>query len=388
MPTPPADGSRKTDCSIWRFIVPVAAAPEKIPVVLLYNVDPQWTQAEKEEVISLSTHLGHALIEVGYSTIFVPIADDDIADHLHPFDPSEHIIFNWCESLPGLRHSEWLVAKRLEMLGFTFTGADSETLALAQDKYRVKVLLEQAGIPTPAWRIFHDGEPCEWDHFPAIVKPMNEHCSAGITRESVVLNQTELESRIPFILDTYQQPAMVEDFIDGREFHVSVWGNEKLTVLPVAEMDFSFFSNIKDRLCTYDAKFIPGSDAYEKIETLLPAPLTAEEKTALEKVCCDAYVALGCRDYARLDIRLRDNVFYVLDVNPNADISHEASMACAAEVAGISYGQMGSMFVRLAARRHPVFGKMSEPQEPAKKQSAIKRSRAKRASSFKEPQAS
>ncbi|PKN07991.1 MAG: hypothetical protein CVU70_03905, partial [Deltaproteobacteria bacterium HGW-Deltaproteobacteria-5] len=293
---------------------------EKIPVVLLYNVDPQWTQAEKEEVISLSTHLGHALIEVGYSTIFVPIADDDIADHLHPFDPSEHIIFNWCESLPGLRHSEWLVAKRLEMLGFTFTGADSETLALAQDKYRVKVLLEQAGIPTPAWRIFRHGEPCEWDHFPAIVKPMNEHCSAGITRESVVLNQTELESRIPFILDTYQQPAMVEDFIDGREFHVSVWGNEKLTV--------------------------------------------------------------------RLDIRLRDNVFYVLDVNPNADISHEASMACAAEVAGISYGQMGSMFVRLAARRHPVFGKMSEPQEPAKKQSAIKRSRAKRASSFKEPQAS
>ncbi|MBP1709990.1 MAG: D-alanine--D-alanine ligase [Deltaproteobacteria bacterium] len=384
----PCNGSRKTDCSIWRFIVPVAVAPEKIPVVLLYNVDPQWTQTEKEEVISLSTQLGHALIEVGYPTIFVPIADDDIANHLHSFDPSEYIIFNWCESLPGLTHSEWLVAKRLEMLGFTFTGADSETLALAQDKYRVKVLLEQAGIPTPAWRIFHHGETCEWNRFPAIVKPMNEHCSAGITRESVVLNQTELENRIPFILDTYQQPAMVEDFIDGREFHVSVWGNEKLTVLPVAEMDFSFFSNIKDRLCTYDAKFIPGSDAYEKIETLLPAPLTAEEKTALEKVCCDAYLALGCRDYARLDIRLRDNVFYVLDVNPNADISHEASMACAAEVAGISYGQMGSMFVRLAARRHPVFGKMAEQQDPAKKQSVIKRTRAKRASSFKEPQAS
>ena len=384
----PCNESRKTDCSIWRFIVPVAVAPEKIPVVLLYNVDPQWTQTEKEEVISLSTQLGHALIEVGYPTIFVPIADDDIANHLHSFDPSEYIIFNWCESLPGLTHSEWLVAKRLEMLGFTFTGADSETLALAQDKYRVKVLLEQAGILTPAWRIFHHGETCEWNRFPAIVKPMNEHCSAGITRESVVLNQTELENRIPFILDTYQQPAMVEDFIDGREFHVSVWGNEKLTVLPVAEMDFSFFSNIKDRLCTYDAKFIPGSDAYEKIETLLPAPLTAEEKTALEKVCCDAYLALGCRDYARLDIRLRDNVFYVLDVNPNADISHEASMACAAEVAGISYGQMGSMFVRLAARRHPVFGKMAEQQDPAKKQSVIKRTRAKRASSFKEPEAS
>ena len=368
--------------------MPVAVAPEKIPVVLLYNVDPQWTQAEKEEVISLSTQLGHALIEVGYPTVFVPIADDDIAHHLRPFDPSEHIIFNWCESIPGLRHSEWLVAKRLEMLGFTFTGADSETLALAQDKYRVKVLLEQAGVPTPAWRIFRHGETCDWNRFPAIVKPMNEHCSAGITREAVVLNQTELENRVLFILDTYRQPAMVEDFIDGREFHVSVWGNEKLTVLPVAEMDFAFFSNIKDRLCTYDAKFIPGSDAYEKIETRLPAPLTAEEKAALEKVSCDAYRAVGCRDYARLDIRLRDQVFYVLDINPNADISHEASMACAAEVAGISYGQMGSMFVHLAARRHPVFGKMSDPRDPAKKQSAVKRSRTKRASSLKEPQAS
>jgi D-alanine-D-alanine ligase len=348
--------------------VPVNAAPEKIPVVLLYNVDPHWTQAEKEEVINLSTELGHALIDVGYPTVFVPIADDDMAGHLHSFNPSEHIIFNWCESLPGLKHSEWIVAKRLEMLGFTFTGADSEALALAQDKYRVKVILDQAHIPTPAWRIFHQGEPCDWNSFPAIVKPMNEHCSAGITCDAVVLNPLELNNRIPFIWDTYDQPAMVEDFIDGREFHVSVWGNEKLTVLPVAEMDFSFFGNIKDRLCTYDSKFIPGSNHYEKIETLLPAPLTPEEQLALEKVCCDAYRALGCRDYARMDIRLRDGIFYVLDVNPNADISSEASMACAAEVAGISYGQMGSLLVCLAARRHPVFGKMAELQDSERKE--------------------
>ena len=363
--------------------MPVDVAPEKIPVVLLYNVDPDWTQDEKEEVISCSTQLGHALIEVGYPTVFVPIADDDIANHLRSFDPSEHIIFNWCESLPGLPHSEWLVAKRLEMLGFTFTGADSEALALAQDKFRVKVLLDQAGIPTPAWHIFHHHESAQWDRFPAIVKPMNEHCSAGITRDSVVLNSGELKNRIPFILDTYDQPAMVEDFIDGREFHVSVWGNEKLTVLPVAEMDFSFFENIKDRLCTYDAKFIPGSDPYEKIETRLPAPLTGEEMQTLEKVCCDAYRVVGCRDYARMDIRLRDGIFYVLDINPNADISHDASMACAAEVIGISYGQMGSLFIRLAASRHPVFNKTSELQEAERKKAGLKRSRVKRTSSLK-----
>ena len=111
--------------------------------------------------------------------------------------------------------------------------------------------------------------------FPAIVKPMNEHCSMGITQDSVVINQAELTKRISFVLDQYSQPALVEDFIDGREFHVSIWGNETLTVLPVAEMDFSFFGDAKDRLCNFDAKFIPGSEHYEKIETLLPAPLTA-----------------------------------------------------------------------------------------------------------------
>lgn len=364
-------------------IVPVDIVTEQIPVVLLYNVNPQWTQAEKEEVITLSTQLGHALIEMGFPTVFVPIADDDIASHLHAFDPSEHIIFNWCEGLPGIDHSEWLVAKRLEMLGFTYTGADSDALALAQDKFRVKAILDQKGVPTPAWHIYHAGEEsCAWTQFPAIVKPMNEHCSAGITRDSVVLNPDELSARIPFILENYQQPAIVEDFIDGREFHVSVWGDEKLFVLPVAEMDFSFFKNVKDRLCTYDAKFIPGSDPYEKIETLLPAPLTDGELQALEKVCCDAYRALGCRDYARMDIRLRDNTFYVLDVNPNADISIDASMACAAEIAGISYGQMGGTIVRMAASRHPVFGRMSGVPASGKKKLKAGRQRTKNTSPF------
>jgi D-alanine-D-alanine ligase len=132
-------------------------------------------------------------------------------------------------------------------------------------------------------------------------------------------------------------------------------------------MDFSFFGNVQDRLCTYESKFIPGAEHYEKIETLLPAPLTINENEALELVCKKTYVALGCRDYARMDVRLRDNVFYVLDVNPNADISIDASMACAAEVAGISYGQMGSRIVQMAAQRHPVFGRLFKSTSEKKK---------------------
>jgi D-alanine-D-alanine ligase len=338
--------------------MPEDIEPEKIPVVLLYNVDPEWTREEKDEVIRQSNELGDALQKTGYPTVTVAIEDDDIATHLRPFDPGKYIIFNWCEGLPGIEHSEWLVAKKLETLGYTFTGADSTALALAQDKQRIKAVLDKASIPTPAWKIFNSCDVQEWKIFPAIVKPRNEHCSAGITPESVVMNQSDLKNRISFILDKYSQPALVEDFIDGREFHVAVWGNEKIFVLPAAEMDFSCFGNMKDRLCTYEAKFIPGSLHYEEIKTLLPAPLTNHEKKAMEKVCCDAYKATGCRDYARMDVRLRDNVFYVLDVNPNADISSDASMACAAQADGISYAQMGSLIVQMAAKRHPFFGKM------------------------------
>jgi D-alanine-D-alanine ligase len=333
-------------------------AAVKIPVVLLYNVNREWTKEEREEVIRQSNELGNALQNTGYPTFPVAIEDDDIAAHLKPFNPGKYIIFNWCEGLPGVEHSEWLVAKKLETLGYTFTGADSAALALAHDKQKVKAILDKASIPTPAWQIFDFTDVERWNIFPAIVKPQNEHCSAGITPESVVMNQTDLKNRISFILNKYSQPALVEDFIDGREFHVSVWGNENLTVLPAAEMDFSSFGNIKERLCTYDAKFIPGSQHYEEIKTLLPAPLTDDEKKAMEKVCCDAYRVTGCRDYARMDIRLRDKVFYVLDVNPNADISFDASMACAAEADGISYAQMGNLIVQMAVRRHPVLGKI------------------------------
>jgi D-alanine-D-alanine ligase len=337
--------------------VTVDINPANIPVILMYNVNPEWKQEEKKEVISLSTQLGDALIDVGHPTVFVPIEDDDISIPLTAFNPLEHIVFNWCESLPGTNHSEWLVAKKLEMLGFIFTGAGSETLALAQDKYRVKIILDKAEVPTPAWKVFHDPKSSDWEKYPAIVKPVNEHCSEGITPDSVVMTPKELEKIIRVILDLYKQPVLVEDFIDGREFHVTVWGNDRLEMLPPAEMDFSFFTNVKDRLCTYDSKFIAGTEHYEKIATLLPAPLNDKEIQALEKVCKDTYRAVGCRDYARFDIRYRDGIFYVLDVNPNPDISFDASMACAAENAGYSYGQMGSSIVRLAARRHPVWGK-------------------------------
>jgi D-alanine-D-alanine ligase len=148
---------------------------------------------------------------------------------------------------------------------------------------------------------------------------------------------------------------MVEDFIDGREFHVTLWGNGDVHVLPPAEMDFSAFKNVKDRLCTFDSKFLPGSSHYEKITVRVPAELNGEELAKLNQTCVAAYKAIGCRDFARIDLRLLDGVYYVLDINPNADFSPDTSSICAAEAAGLSYGAIASCLVNLAAHRHPIY---------------------------------
>jgi D-alanine-D-alanine ligase len=136
-----------------------------------------------------------------------------------------------------------------------------------------------------------------------------------------------------------------------------MWGNGHVSMLPPVEMDFSAFSDVHDRLCTYDAKFNSGSSHYENIRTILPCSLTDAELADLERVCMAAYKAIGCRDYGRIDLRLRDGVFYVLDINPNPDISEDASMASAAELAGYTYGEMAEYLITLATKRHPVFGK-------------------------------
>jgi len=333
--------------------------PSELPVLLLFNVDAAWEAHEIREAFEETGRLAAAIAQIGHPLEVVPIRDMNLLNQLEHFDPRDFIVFNWCEGLPGLAHSEARVAELLESRRFTYTGSEARVLALSEDKARTKRILRDFGVPTPQCRYCDSSDTGEWGAFPAIVKPAYEHCSAGITPESVVMTEGDLKRRIHYVLETFHQPALVEDFIDGREFHVSLWGNGRIEMLPPAEMDFSAFGKIQDRLCTYEAKFVPDSVHYRKISTLLPAPLEQQERHSLEKAAVDAYKAIGCRDYARIDIRLRDGVFFVLDVNPNADISADASMACAAEVAGYSYGAMGSRLVSLAAKRHPQLGRLT-----------------------------
>jgi D-alanine-D-alanine ligase len=336
--------------------VPLEICLTNLPVLLLFNLDPDWLAQEQEEVLEVTSQLEKAIVSFGYQTTLVPVTENNIDILLVPYDPLEYIVFNWCESIPGIDHSEWLVAEHLEQRGFTFTGASSATITLSQDKIRVKQLLDEAGIPTPEWKPYNSAQTARWKRFPAIVKPSREHCSEGIDRNSVVTTEAELKSRISYIREKYRQPVLVEDFIDGRELHVTLWENGSIDMLPPAEMEFSSFQDEHDRICSYEAKFVPESEQYQKIKTVLPAPLIEEELREIERVCKAAYQAAGCRDYARIDMRIRDGSPYVLDINPNADLSPDTSTVFAAEAAGYSYGEFIGRIINLAARRHPVWG--------------------------------
>jgi D-alanine-D-alanine ligase len=326
-------------------------------VLLLYNVDPDWPPEDIATAAGEVAALETALIEAGHSVTLVAVREPDLAGQLRDYHPDEYVVFNGCEELPGIPHSEGLAAQMIEMLGFVYTGSPSDVLARSWDKVAASHLLDRHGLPTPRWRVYDADGPDGWDCFPAIVKPAHEHCSLGVTAEAVVSTPEELGRRIAYLRATLKQPALVQDFIAGREFHVGLWGNGVVEMLPPAEMDFSALGEARARLCTYESKFCPGSAYYERIEVRVPAPLSPGEYRQMERIALEVYRVFGCRDYARLDLRLRDGVLYVLDVNPNPDISPETSLAEAARIAGYSYAALINRLVQLAAQRHPRYGK-------------------------------
>ncbi|MBN1939526.1 MAG: hypothetical protein JW843_08065 [Candidatus Aminicenantes bacterium] len=332
-----------------------------LPVLLLHNMDPAWTEDERIEARSDVAALDDALKTVGHPVELAAVEDDRLAERLGAFNPHDHIVFNWCEEIPGRAHSEPEVAAVMERLGFVFTGSSGNVLAMSHDKPRIKRILDEARLPTPPWAVFDAPEAGRWKNYPAIVKAAHEHCSIGISHESVVTTPEELEQRVAYILETHRQAALVEKFINGREFHVAAWGNGKVSILPPAEMDYSAFTDIRDRLFTYEAKYVAGSRLYEGIKMNMPAELDTADLDEIERIVLATYRATGCRDYARIDLRCLDGVFQVIDVNPNPDINPLTSMTYAAAEVGYSYGEMGSRIVNLAAARHPVFRKPGSP---------------------------
>jgi D-alanine-D-alanine ligase len=172
---------------------------------------------------------------------------------------------------------------------------------------------------------------------PVIVKPIMEDASIGISADAVAKTASEVRERVEHIVQKYRQPALVEEFIAGRELTVGLWGNDPVEVLPLSEILLDAVSDPHQRILSYEAKWMTGTPLYEKTPPVCPAQLDDDVAERVRALALGAFRALGCRDYAHADIRLRDGQPYLLEMNPACDLSEGMGFARQARMAGHSY---------------------------------------------------
>jgi len=233
------------------------------------------------------------------------------------------LVFNIAEGIRG-RNREAQVPSLCELLGIPYTGSDSATLSLCLDKGLAKRILAQHEIDTPAWQVMVTGkEKLKPFRFPVIVKPNAEGTSKGITDKSVVDDEAGVRTAARALIDRYRQPALVEEYIVGREFTVGLLGEKRPRILPPMEV---IFLKQKDRP-VYD--FTCKQDWEQHVRYECPANVTKEELKQIEKVCRATFMALDCRDVARVDLRLTpDGKVYVIEVNPLPGLTPDYSDLC------------------------------------------------------------
>lgn len=341
-------------------------------VILLYNhvgedeyekmreIDPSTLGFKPEYPIHVSTvkedydSIVKALRKEGFATRAINIEEKlDVLERLLQRNPPD-VIFNLIEFFhdsPGLESS---VAGLYELYRVSYTGNTPFALALCQRKGLTKQVLLANGVPTPKFRLLREPKIPKRHglHYPVIVKPAREDASAGVDKDAVVHDYPALSERLRKAFAEFQPPIIVEEFIEGRELHVSVMGNSPPVVLPIIEFDFSEYPSDHPTIISYDAKWNPLNENYHRLHSVCPAKLSKRVQKKVEQIAIHAYEVTGCRDYARLDLRLSaKNQVYVLEVNPNPDLSEGVSFMESAEKTGISFSKALRQIVEYALER-------------------------------------
>jgi D-alanine-D-alanine ligase len=256
---------------------------------------------------------------------------------------SPKFVFNLCEEINGRCELEMCVAGLLDLMAIPYTGCGPLALGLALNKFRVKQILRAAGIPSARGCLISPGKTTLSSklRYPVIVKPVQTDASLGINSESVCGNAEELATQVSYIHSVYCQDALVEEYLDGREFNVSVIGDRIPEVLAISEIDFRGMPEGEPRIVSYRAKWDEESAMYNCTIPICPAAIPRRLRNRIGDIAVRSYQCVGCRDYARVDLRAdaRGNV-YVLEVNPNPDISPQAGFARAARAAGYTYAEI------------------------------------------------
>ena len=295
-----------------------------------------------------------ALKKSGHNPVFVRL--DGTAESLIELARSQtDLLFNLVESFGGDDSQDTNIAGYLELLGRRFTGAGSSGLYLAQDKALAKKIFTFHGIHTPYFSTVYRGRT-EHSHdikFPVIVKPAREDGSIGIQFGAVCGSIKELMERIDYIHAEFDTPALIEEYIEGRELYVGVLGNEKPEALPVVELDLSKLPAGTPKIAGTEVKWEEDTAAYKATKPFFPDDLEDDVVKKLQDTAVQAFGALQLRDYGRIDFRLaRDGAVHVLEVNPNPYLLPTAELSMAAKKSGRSFISTIAEIADLAVARY------------------------------------
>jgi len=296
-----------------------------------------------------------ALLESGYDVHRLSLFDDvrPLLDAVRDIKPD--VIFNLCEIFGNDTHLDKNVVATIELLGVPCTGASSTSLFLCNDKGLCKKILRFHRVRVPRFHTFYKGHKVWLPKalkLPCIIKPLTEEASRGISQASIVDDEEGFIARIKMIHERMNLDAIAEEYIEGRELYVSVFGDRTMRVLPAREMTFGQMAEDEPRIATYKAKWDDGYRKRWGIRNHFAKALEPELQARIDDVCRRAYRALNIRSYARFDLRVTaaGNV-YVIEPNANPCIAKDDELAQSAAKAGIGYPTLIRKVVNQALRR-------------------------------------
>jgi D-alanine-D-alanine ligase len=327
-------------------------------IVIVYN-DPtlSYCRGKVEEksvldIINSVKAVHESLLELGYEVTLFPLVPPfaEARERLEALNAE--IVFNLFEGFCDHPEAEAMVAAAFGELGIIYTGCRPNALKLGLDKAKVKEILQEAGFTTPDFQLL---SPATLDtfnlDFPCIVKPRADDASSWITADSLVDNISSLEKQVRLISKAYRGSALVERFIDGREFNATAMGNTQIEVLPASEITYSL-SPDTPQILTYDAKWETESLYYKGTQAVCPAKINPQERRKIADTVMSVFKLIVYSGYARVDMRVdKDGNLNVIEVNPNPDISPDAGAALQAQAAGMNYTEFIGRIVNLALER-------------------------------------
>jgi len=313
--------------------------------------EPNWESSV--DVLAQVEAIEASLSELGQPHVRIPFSRDlgRFVSQMQAAGISK--AFNLCESVDEDPLLIGHPAAVLELLGIPFTGSSAMALLLSTDKLTVKRLLTASGLHTPAFFLYEGGAAPQSAglNFPVILKPRFQDASIGIEQESVVEDSAEL---MPRLADHYARygAILVEEYVAGREFNVSLFGYPQARVMPLAEIDFSGFPSDLHRIVSYKAKWDEDSFEYHHTQRIFPDSLPEALQQSMRRTAQDCFALFGLRDYARVDLRLDgQGRLSILEINANPCLSPDAGFPAAVAQSAMSYTEMVGEFVRLVAQR-------------------------------------